>query len=83
MKEQVIIPEHRESIGAMGAALSLILKNHNQQVNLEEVARALGDYIKNFKYKKETFKPLIPKESKLPTTTGPNMISRVKKLMHL
>jgi predicted CoA-substrate-specific enzyme activase len=66
LKEPVIIPEHRESIGAMGAALSLALKNHNQQVNLEEVGRALSDYLKNFKYKKETFKPLILEKSKLP-----------------
>ncbi|MHB1375797.1 MAG: acyl-CoA dehydratase activase, partial [Candidatus Humimicrobiaceae bacterium] len=68
LKEQVVIPEHRESIGAIGAALSLALKNNNQQVNLEEAGRTLSDYLKNFKYKKETFKPLILDKSKLPTT---------------
>ena len=67
LKEQVIIPEHRESIGAMGAALSLVLKKHRQLVSLEDVNKSLGQYLENFKYKKETFKPLILNESKLPT----------------
>ena len=70
LKEQVIIPEYRESIGAMGAALSLALKNHKQQVDLEEVGIALSDYLKNFKYKKETFKPLVLEKSKLPAAIG-------------
>ncbi|MBE3036617.1 MAG: CoA activase, partial [Candidatus Atribacteria bacterium] len=80
LKEQVIIPEHRESIGAMGAALSLALKNHKQQVDLEEVGRALSDYLKNFKYKKETFKPLILEKSKLPTATGAKYDFKGKKI---
>lgn len=80
LKEQIIIPEHQESIGAMGAALSLILKNHKKQVDLEEIKRVLDDYLKNFKYKKETFKPLTLEKSKLPQTAGQKYDFKGKKV---
>ncbi len=67
LNEKIIIPEHRESIGVIGATLNLVSKNKEEKkdIDLIEVHEKLDDYLKNFKYKKETFKPLVTGKSRL------------------
>ncbi|MDD5045402.1 MAG: acyl-CoA dehydratase activase, partial [Candidatus Omnitrophica bacterium] len=64
--EKVIIPEHRASIGAIGAALSIVSKTSQQYLDISVLADKLDDYLKNFKYKSETLAPLVLSRSKLP-----------------
>ncbi|GAH11894.1 unnamed protein product, partial [marine sediment metagenome] len=65
--EKVLIPDHRASVGAIGAALSLKLKKIKKDLNIIRIVDKLDNYINNFTYKRETFKPLILAKSKLPT----------------
>ncbi|MBM3708159.1 MAG: hypothetical protein FJW69_07460, partial [Actinobacteria bacterium] len=69
LKEKIIIPDYRHSIGAIGAALNLALKKFKKEANLIEVSEKLEQFLKNFKYKKETFKPLIIEKSILPESS--------------
>ncbi|MDP3011729.1 MAG: acyl-CoA dehydratase activase, partial [Candidatus Hydromicrobium sp.] len=65
--EKVLIPEHRASIGAIGAALSLSSKVMVEDLNISGLADKLDEYLRNFKYKRETFAPLALAKSKLPS----------------
>ena len=65
--EKVLIPEHRASIGAIGAALSLSSKVMVEDLNISGLADKLDEYLINFKYKRETFAPLALAKSKLPS----------------
>jgi len=64
--EKVIIPEHRASIGAIGAALSSNSKASPECLDISALADKLEDHLRNFKYKSETFSPLTLAKSKLP-----------------
>jgi len=68
LEEKLIIPEHRASIGAIGAALSLKLKQAVEKLDIPGLADMLDEHLKNFKYKKETFAPLSMIGQKLPST---------------
>lgn len=65
--KKLIIPEHRASMGAVGAALSLSSKVMPENLNLRPFAGKLDDHIRNFKYASETFSPLTLSRSKLPS----------------
>ena len=65
--EKLIIPKDRESVGAAGAALSIRTKGIKRDININKLLVKLDDYLKNFKYKKETFKVLNLVKSKLPS----------------
>ena len=67
LEEKLIIPEHRASIGAIGAALSLKLKQAVEKLDIPGLADMLDEHLKNFKYKKETFAPLTMIGQKLPS----------------
>ncbi|OFW52472.1 MAG: hypothetical protein A2163_11635 [Actinobacteria bacterium RBG_13_35_12] len=67
LEEKVIVPDHRESIGAIGAALSSNSKAVTEYLNISGLAGKLDEYLRNFKYKSETFAPLALDKSKLPT----------------
>ncbi len=69
--KKVIIPEHRASMGAVGTALSLGSKVMPEDLNLNLLAGKLDDYIRNFKYRSETFSPLTLSKSRLPSI-GPH-----------
>ena len=69
LKEDVIIPTYRDSIGAIGAALNLSLKKYKKEIVLVKVSEKLEEFLKTYKYKKETFKPLVIKRSVLPNSS--------------
>ncbi|MBA7509441.1 hypothetical protein ES705_01391 [subsurface metagenome] len=64
--EKVLIPEHRASIGAIGAAISLSSKVMVEDLNISGLEDKLDDYLRNFKYKRETFAPLALAKIELP-----------------
>lgn len=64
--EKVLIPEHRASIGAIGAAISLSSKVMVEDLNISGLEDKLDDYLRNFKYKRETFAPLALAKTELP-----------------
>ncbi len=64
--EKLIIPEHRASIGAVGTVLSLNSRSAVKNPDISSLITALDEYLKNFKYKSETFTPLTLAEQKLP-----------------
>ena len=65
--EKILIPEHRASMGAIGAAISLSLKARVEDLNISGLADKLDEYLKNFKYRRETFAPLTMAKSRLPS----------------
>ncbi len=65
--EKLIIPKYRASMGAIGASLSLKYNEVHRNLDISALAKRLDYYLKNFKYKKETFKTLTLDESKLPS----------------
>lgn len=67
LKEKVIIPEHRASIGAIGTALSLQYNKASKDLDIAALADRLDDYLGNFEYKRETFDTLTLAKSKLPS----------------
>lgn len=67
LEEKLLIPEHRASMGAIGSALSSALKHAPGETDISDLADLLDEYLKNFKYKKETFEPLSIEGQKLPT----------------
>jgi predicted CoA-substrate-specific enzyme activase len=67
LREKLIIPKDRESVGAAGAALSLRTNAIKKDIDISMLLKKLDDYLKNFIYKKETFKVLNLVKSKLPS----------------
>jgi len=78
--EKVLIPEHRASIGATGAAISLSSKVMVEDLDISGLAGKLDDYLRNFKYKRETFAPLALAKSKLPSKKTYKYIFNNKKV---
>jgi predicted CoA-substrate-specific enzyme activase len=69
LKENIIIPNYQDSIGAIGAAINIALRDFKKEVKLIQVSEMLEEFLKTFKYKKETFKPLVIEKSSLPSCT--------------
>ncbi len=69
LKQNVIIPDHRASMGAIGSALSCLEQKKDSEVDISSILASVHDYLKDFKYNKETFKPLIIEKSILPDST--------------
>ena len=67
LSEKLIIPEHRASMGAVGAALSYRSKQSVKNLDISGLAGLLDEYLVNFKYKRDTFKPLTIADQKLPS----------------
>ena len=65
--EKLIIPEHRASVGAVGAALSSRSRQAAKNLDISGLAGLLDEYLGNFKYKRDTFKPLTIADQKLPS----------------
>ncbi|MBM3705544.1 MAG: CoA activase, partial [Actinobacteria bacterium] len=80
LKEEIHIPQYRESFGAIGAALTLINRQSGRKidpgavagpvkhgnVNLAAVKGALENHLKDTCYRQETFGPLVIEKSILP-----------------
>ena len=68
--EKIIIPEHRASIGAIGAVLSMISSSKEAGVSagisLSSLIKKVEDHLTDFEYKKETFDKLEIIKSSLP-----------------
>ena len=78
--EELMIPQYRASVGAIGAALSLNSKSLQGSLKIDELVSILDNYLKNFKYRAETFKPLTLVKSKLPSKKFDKYIFRNKKV---
>ena len=61
--QEIFIPENQSSIGAIGAALNSANQKGDAEIDLEAVLEKLADYLANFTYQKETFKPLVIEKS--------------------
>ncbi|MGM0367032.1 MAG: acyl-CoA dehydratase activase [Actinomycetota bacterium] len=68
LREELIIPEHNASMGAMGAAISIAGKK--QATDIGKIIDSIENYISSFKYERETFKPLVLEKSVLPEQGG-------------
>lgn len=66
LSEKLIIPQHQASIGAIGAALNLVFRGEEMNFDLNQVSAKLSNFLKNFKYQRETFRSLVIEKSKLP-----------------
>ena len=67
--EKITIPRYQASIGAIGAALSIMEKNISDQIDIDILMAKFDGYLENFAYIKETFEPLEIKRSILPEET--------------
>lgn len=65
--EKIIIPKNRASVGAVGAALSLISKSAVKNPDFGGLVNKLDKYIKDFKYERESFAALTMAGLKLPS----------------
>ena len=68
--QEISVPEHQASMGAIGAALSLAEKGRKDHLDRGIIFERLDDYIENFAYRKETFEPLSIEKSILPDEMG-------------
>ncbi len=66
LEEKLIIPQHRASTGAIGASLSIMSRETKAKVDISKLAGKLDEYLKNFKYERESFEPLTMIERNLP-----------------
>ena len=64
--QEIFVPQNRASTGALGAAISVVRRQTNNTSGFDEMLLRIKDYIRNFKYRQETFKPLAIKKSVLP-----------------
>ena len=80
LKEKVIIPKHRASIGALGTALSLKSNTAPRNLDIAGLADKLEDYLGNSKYERETFDALSLDKSKLPSQKTHKYIFSSKKV---
>jgi predicted CoA-substrate-specific enzyme activase len=64
--QKITIPEYQASIGAIGAALSLMENAGDTGLDRKGVLDAFDHYLKHFAYTRETFEPLEIRESILP-----------------
>ncbi len=62
--EELLIPAHNASMGALGAAISIAGKD--KKIDEVKIIDSIEKYIANYKYEKETFKPLSLERSILP-----------------
>jgi predicted CoA-substrate-specific enzyme activase len=69
LKLKISVPEHQASMGAIGAALSLVEKGKKDHFDRDIIFERIDDYIENFAYIKEIFEPLSIVESILPDET--------------
>ncbi|MES0341571.1 MAG: acyl-CoA dehydratase activase, partial [Candidatus Humimicrobiaceae bacterium] len=69
LKLKISVPEHQASMGAIGAALSLVEKGKKDHFDRDIIFERIDDYIDNFAYRKENFEPLSIIESILPDDT--------------
>ena len=69
LKQNVIIPDHRASMGAIGSALSCLDQKKDSPVEISSILDSVHAYLQDFKYNKETFKPLLIEKSILPDRT--------------
>ncbi len=70
LKQEISVPEHQTSMGAIGAALSLAEKGGKDHLDREIIFERIDDYMENFAYRKENFEPLSIEKSILPNSTG-------------
>ncbi|TET52340.1 MAG: hypothetical protein E3J58_00225, partial [Actinomycetota bacterium] len=70
LKQEISAPKHQASMGAIGAALSLVEKAVTDHLDREIIFERIDDYIENFAYKKETFERLSIEKSILPDGNG-------------
>ncbi|MDD3777140.1 MAG: acyl-CoA dehydratase activase [Actinomycetota bacterium] len=63
----ITVPDHNESLGAIGAALSAMSGGKPAD---RESLRLLDDYIAGLKYERDTFEPLSIQKSELPAYTA-------------
>ncbi|MEE8324091.1 MAG: acyl-CoA dehydratase activase [Candidatus Humimicrobiaceae bacterium] len=70
LKQEISIPKHQASMGAIGAALSLVEKGRRDHLDREIMFEKFDDYIENFAYIKEVFEPLSIEKSILPDPEG-------------
>jgi predicted CoA-substrate-specific enzyme activase len=79
LEQKIIIPSHRESYGAIGAALSIIDRKAKdnkdkdkdvEAVSLSKTGSLLEKYLKNYIYEKEVFRPLVIEKSVLPEASA-------------
>ena len=67
LREKIIVAENRASIGAIGSALKLAVKGDDLDIDMAKILSVLKESIKDFKYEKETLKPLEIRKSILPS----------------
>jgi len=70
LKQEISVPNYQASMGAIGAALSLVEKGRKDHPDREIIFERIDDYIENFAYRKEIFEPLSIEKSILPDGTS-------------